>query len=491
MIVVRPPKKKTDSAAELAMQTLNAGTCALLRAPVAETGKYARRVFVTARHAVIERVLSDETTFSLEHYDRRMKAIAGPLRLFLSDETEARNTCLAILLAGQTKVAERIGAGPIAKGQPPDNSRYLDWVAEIVREEARAVIAVLRARDQLNRSRSKGGRDTFINFVREYCFLVTYRCSWRIFGIRSPGKASLFGKVFAIARNLGTKGKKLKLKGELGHSIAQLALYHVSLGYLFSPPKESAGTRFAARIAAQSFLKGIESDLAKPTMLPPDSLIRAIDECRKDFPQVSRTEFDNHLRSIAYELPGSMTLLVGVLASSIAGELHARGSSEQHSEWRQFIGWLRDPASANLAINEAFRLVGQTRMLRTVKSRTELDGIVLEKGDVIYLFPDIASMDPSVFHSPQQITLDPARAQSFVNFGPLQGPHRCYGQFIARTMIRELLLIADEEIEPADGSKLDEFVSLPDNFDWQFRKTVRAPAAGSAESRKGEAGQDH
>ncbi len=470
MIVFRPVAKKKDEVAELARQTLIAGSPALLRAPDEESGKSGPKVFVTARYAIIEKVLGDPANFSVEHYDRRMKAIAGPLRLFLSDETEARDTRLKILLAGQKKVAELICAGEPKAGQPIQDLCYLDWVAEVTREEARAVVEVLRNREMVHRA--DAGPDTIINFVREYCFLVTYRCSWRIFGIRSPGKASLFGRIFALVRNLAAKGKPLKSKGELGHSVAQLALYHVSLGYLFSPPKEIAAMRFVARMAAKSFLKGIEGDLAKPKMLPPNSLIRAIEECRSDFPNVSKADFDNHLRSIAYELPGSMTLLVGVLASGITGELYARGSSEQHAEWRQFIGWLRDPSSVHLAINEAFRLVGQTRMMRTVRSGCELEGIKLEPGDVIYVFPDIASMDPSVFPNPERITIDPARAESFVNFGPMQGPHRCYGQFIARTMIRELLLAADEALEPAGMSSLEEFASLPDNFAWRFRKAV-------------------
>lgn len=121
------------------------------------------------------------------------------------------------------------------------------------------------------------------------------------------------------------------------------------------------------------------------------------------------------------------------------------------------------------AVDEMIRWVSPVRhFMRTAQADTELGGVKIAKGDLVYLSYLAANRDPRVFEDPHRFDVGRANADKHVAFG--FGAHFCLGAQLARMELRTLfrdLLPRLEHIELAGpaGSMRTTFVggtkSLP------------------------------
>jgi cytochrome P450 len=96
-----------------------------------------------------------------------------------------------------------------------------------------------------------------------------------------------------------------------------------------------------------------------------------------------------------------------------------------------------DPALIPTAVDEMIRWVSPVRhFTRTAQADTELGGVQIAKGDVVYLSYLAANRDPRVFENPHQFDVGRANADRHVAFG--FGAHFCLGAQLARMELRTL-----------------------------------------------------
>src|SRR5262249_13215217 len=94
--------------------------------------------------------------------------------------------------------------------------------------------------------------------------------------------------------------------------------------------------------------------------------------------------------------------------------------------------WLaQDWSRAGLAVEEFLRFVSPVQFSkpRYVRSDTELDGVVLKKGDRIMAMLAAANMDPQAHEAPERLDLE-RRPNRHISFGT--GIHFCLGHQLAR-----------------------------------------------------------
>jgi Cytochrome P450 len=450
------PKKSKPSPIEIyAAETLAEGGPALVRAE--ELDAKGGRTYVTARHATVEHVLREEATFSLQHYDELLAEIAGNLRFLLGVDSPERQDRLAMMLAAQSQVSKWIGAGP-----PTQDSVYLDWIASTARKQAQQVIRILR------KSRGPGGQ---VNLIREYGYLVTYLTAKQVFGIPGPDKPPMIVKVMMFLRNFFAKGPWVRMKGELGSAMSMFGLYHLIFGHLFGAGKGAGVLAPLAKIASKSYLKILGDVNAGKLPIPPHSLQAAFGAVRGDFARIKDETYWAHVSAIQYELVSAMTLLVGTAFGRMAGLLVAPEGPHPGIDWNGALSALdtvgRSGQAGHDIIGELLRLSRGTQLMRTVVKPVELEGIALQPGDRILTINDAANFDPRVFADPYQYRL--GRAGSPLIFGAVPGPHSCYGQFIARTMLREMMLVAGNAMQPVEDAELISFLFMPDDLAFEIK----------------------
>ena len=119
-------------------------------------------------------------------------------------------------------------------------------------------------------------------------------------------------------------------------------------------------------------------------------------------------------------------------SSAITGGLEAL---IQHPE--QLARLQADPSLVANAVDEMIRWVSPVRhFTRTAQDDTELAGIPIAKGDLVYLSYLAANRDPRVFEHPHRFDVGRANADRHLAFG--FGVHFCLGAQLARMEMRTL-----------------------------------------------------
>ncbi len=96
-----------------------------------------------------------------------------------------------------------------------------------------------------------------------------------------------------------------------------------------------------------------------------------------------------------------------------------------------------DPALVPTAVDEMIRWVSPVRhFTRTAQADTELGGVQIAEGDLVYLSYLAANRDPRVFENPHRFDVGRANADRHVAFG--FGAHFCLGAQLARMELRTL-----------------------------------------------------
>ncbi|MBC7521134.1 MAG: cytochrome P450 [Sandarakinorhabdus sp.] len=415
------------------------------------------RVFIARRHDIVREILATDTIFSLRHYDDRLDQIANGARYFVSDDQPGRDRRLVKLAAAQAYVEKLIGAGPIPRGAP-----YLDWIAAIARDEAQRAAAILHQRQ---------GPPQPFNFIRDYVFIVTYRAAARVFGVAMPERMPLLVLIYMLLRTLVADRSWPHPSGQSTAATTLVALMHAPFGFVFNPGRNSNYIlKLIARASAEKCLSIINSAIDRPDLAPPASLLAAL---LADAPPPAGQDRAD-IRSILFEFAGAIGLIASRTTADIAALLtKPEAASSVGIDWATVAARLRTSTAgdSHAIMNELVRLTANTKLSRTVRTGVDFHGIALDADDWIILDIAAASRDPHVFASPDRFNPDPARP--IIAFGPTDGKHACYGQFIARTLIREMILVADEWFEPCPGTALEVLGELPDAMAWRCRPQRR------------------
>jgi hypothetical protein len=419
-----------------------------------------KSVFIAAKHAHITAILNNEEAYTLCHYDTLLEEVAGDIRYFVGKSTKERTERVNMLRAAQSKINEatKTDAAPHGKS-------YNSWVEEIVREEIAAILLCLQ---------KVRGHSAPVNLIREVITWTCYRVAYRILGVEILPARSLLAQILIWVRNWLTKSEPVKLQGSYGASVTLNMLLSILFGHVFGTIASSNKVlALAAKWAVADSLKGLNLQLLNPKLHPENTLISALFAVREDFHEIRDNVYASHVRSIIYELEGAMIVVVGKALADIASLLLEGDPKEHGTSWAEVITLLKSEADNDVmttkVINELLRLSGGTRLVRTVAEDHTYQKIELKKHDVILLLVDEGSRDEAAFSNPERFDIHRAGPSQFITFGPINGPHACYGQSIARTMIKEVMLAIDANLFPAEVCKRSDFFNLPDNMAWCFR----------------------
>lgn len=445
----------TDELADLAQALLKPHAPPLERFKPLESDGDSARVFIAARHDVVTKVLSDEVRFSLCHYDLLLAQVAGPVRYLVGQDDDERKLRIRQLHAAQAHV-DKVRKAPIS--QIPANlaPSYRTWIAAVARDEADAILRVLERRGRTGES---------VNFAREYAFLLAYRMARRIIGVPAPAKPPGFVRLLVAVRNILRPGPWVRLNGEMGAATTMLTLLQPLFGHVFGTVTTSPGwLQSISRQTTRDALAAFDLAWDLPAMAPADSLLAGLRAVEGDFGTIP--DYRTQGRSVLFELTGALVLIVGKSLTEIAGFATSPRGHAAGIGWPELVARLADDgrssADHDATINEMLRLVGGSRLVRTVRSDCTWRGIDLREGDRILVMVDTASRDPAAFTDPGKFAPDPARR--YITSGPLQGPHVCYGRVIAWTIMREAILATAGRIVPAKNASLTVFAALPDDL---------------------------
>lgn len=447
--------------ARLTAELMRDGAPALARCEALEDGGVPGvRVFLAARHAVVDEVLRQDERFSLSLYDTLLKQVAGPTRYFVGAKTPGRKRRLAMLLAAQNHLAGLRGGA--TSPSPELAAEYRRWIEQIARSEARAVLTLLLPRLQARAQ---------VNFVRDYTMLVAYRVTRQVVGTAGPERAPLFARLFAFVRNYATNtGMPVSLNGEHGRAMSMAALLHPLFGHVFGTVVRSPGWLVApTRWATQSSLAAIDAGLDNPKVASRLSLVRALAAVRDDFGNIDDDCWRTDARSILFELTGALGVVVANSLAQCVDFMASPRAAAAGTGFDAIIAALADDsagtANQDAVINETMRLAAGNRLVRTVAETGVFHDIALKAGDRVVALVAAASQDPEVFADPARFAPDPARP--YLTSGPFDGPHVCYGRAIAWTVMRVALVEAARVMRPAPDARLSSFLGLPDFMAWE------------------------
>ncbi|MBB3859640.1 hypothetical protein GGQ88_000880 [Novosphingobium hassiacum] len=466
----------TDELAKVAQALLKPHAPALERYRPLETDGDSARVFIAARHDVATEVLSDEVRFSLRHYDLLLAQVAGPVRYLVGEDDALRKLRISQLHAAQAHV-DKVRKAPPSPDPANLAPSYRAWIAGIAREEADAILHVLERRGRTGES---------VNFAREYAFLLAYRMARRIIGVAAPAEPTAFVRLLIAVRNLLRPGPWVRLKGGMGAATTMLTLLQPLFGHVFGTVTTSPGWLQAiSRSTTRDALAAFDLAWDLPGMARADSLLAGLRAAQSDFE--GNADYRTQGRSVLFELTGALVLIVGKSLAEIAAFATSPRGHAAGIGWPELVARLADdtpsPADHDATINEMLRLVGGSRLVRTVRSDCTWRGVDLREGDRVLVMVEAASRDPAAFPDPGTFAPDPARP--YITSGPLQGPHVCYGRVIAWTIMREAIVATAGRIVPAKDAKLAVFAALPDDLPFAIQARPNAPAAKPRHRRRG------
>lgn len=413
------------------------------------------RVFVAARHDAVSGVLCEEPVFSLRHYDELLEQVLPGTRYLVGEDDAARQVRLHQLHAAQEWLDAQRNAP--AAGEPPNMAiGFRDWIGAMAREEADAILDVLQRRASTAEP---------VNFAREYAFLIAYRMARRFIGVPAPETVPGLVRMIVMWRNTLRPGQSLRLKDELGDSVAMLVMLQPLFGHVFGTVVNSPSALQAlTRRTATPALEAIDQALAAPQSAPEHSLLSALVAVRPQFAGVA--DYDLQARSVLFELIGALVLIVGKSLSEIAAFTSSPAGVAAGITWDDLVARMADRRVTlkdhDATVNEMLRLAVSSRLTRTVRNDCQWRGVDLKAGDRVVVLMDPASRDPAAFAEPGRFKPDPARP--YITSGPLQGPHVCYGRGIAWTIMREAIAATQGRIAPAQDTTIAVFAGLPDDL---------------------------
>ncbi len=384
---------------------------------VSETaGRKPVSVVFVARHADVQKVLSDENTFRLDHYRNLLGAIDPSRHMLLENDWGERAIRRAILKAA---------AQEAAWFQPDSNALQ---------------ICARNAVDELLESFCKRRAPGF-DIVGEYGFFAPYLVANRVFGVPGPRAFDLLAWFIVWLKN---DPLKLPFTWETGPFLRQSTWAQLSFAQLFANfENREFLIRFLAMTASKSLRRQIEvrrrqvsrqlAEGSKPSGSA--SLLAALLQVRSEFPQLDEETYSEHLTYLLLETLGTALVLPGLA--------FVKGVERLVAQTNGAIGLGLDQLNEqnkDCWVNETLRLAPPAPfIMRIANEGALLEDIQIRPGEYVCTLVGRAGMDGNVFPDPGVFNLT-RPGDAYLNFGPSSGPHGCFGRHLAPAMLGEMFL---------------------------------------------------
>jgi len=389
-----------------------------------ETRAGGKSMVFVAHHDEVVRVLSDEDDFSLCHYNPLYSAIA-PRGAFIVMRPKGpeREERLAILKAAAARTPW-FGPGPAPR--------------DLARASVDNVLAAVRRRRRFD-------------LISEYGFFVPYLVAKRVLGLAGPRSFSLLPWVYLLN----------------GHSILQIFRpetrpYLTNLVWsefvvaqlMTNLENRKWYIRIAARCGASGLRTQIERYIdASPRTAGDQTLLNALWAVRGDFPQVKKDDvYREHVVSIMTELTGTFLLTLGLgFTASIK-----RWRGREGLGLEQSLQPLRAMNAVDFA-QEQLRLAPPSAyLLRNATGPVALGELTLEPGEYVCALIGSKGVD---IPNPGEVMAGRC-PNTYLHFGPEDGPHRCFGHLLAPAILAEMFLGLTRLPNLAPRGVLTERISL-------------------------------
>ena len=428
--------------------------------------KPALNIHYIARHKDVMDILRGpfKDHISLAHYDDLLRSATPGIEFFLGAPTPSKTERWEILRR--------------AFDHPPKMQRTDAKVFDAITQRAvnKALETILHI----------SGIDGNFNAVRDYGYLVPYLVAVELTGLAMPKKPTMLLRLATMFRNKG-KADKVKLKGLPTQSEQLLLWSQMIFGHAFTNIGDRIGfLRLGDRYASSQYVKAIRYSMSEKHTPPAGSLIARFQAVRHHFPEISDTDYDQHIINTVYEIAGTVVILAGTSFANILSTLHDKGVSVE-----TYLKRVKDKGV--IALDEAMRLTPTTGQLyRRVKTDFTLHGTDFRKGDMICMMLSETMRDADAFPEPDTLSdfskTAPKRSNAdYLNFGPnevIKNPfnpqdstHPCFGQYWARDMLCKMLEGLTTLPEFELNTPLGRFMTLPDSMPASFTLPAHIAAA--------------
>jgi cytochrome P450 len=362
-----------------------------------------RSVVFVARHADVREVLTDEARFRVSHYTRLYGSIAPPgERLLMHEEDDQRRLRYEIL---QAAVAETPWFDPDGAALP---------------KLAETTVADLLATFSARRSPS-------FDAIGEYAYLAPYLVGTRVLGLAGPTRAGLFERLVCFLKSF-PDGRRFT--PETTPYLTQFVWSQLVFGHLFGNFDNGVFLlRLVARLSAHRLLDHIGRQL--PMVAEDDdpahrSLFSALlsKPVRERFEARCEGRYEDHVAALMLELMGTMQAVPGMAFTTILQDWQERDVS-----FEEALAPLA-AVDARLFVMETLRMSPPARfLLRNATPGAKVAGVELGDNEYVCALLANATMNPDEVMTPNEIL--PRDRQVYLHFGPLDGPHRCFGRHVA------------------------------------------------------------
>jgi len=414
-----------------------------------ETRAGAESMVVVAHHADVVRVLTEETTFSVCHYDPLYAAIAPPGAFVLMRPEDAkRKERYAILNAAAAKTP---WFGKDATARRALARACVDNVITSLERRRRFdLFGVISAPPRRRR----------FDLIGDFGYFVPYLVGKRLIGLPGPRRFGVVPQLVCAVNDLPV-GREFT--PETGPYLTGLVWSEFVLGQLFlNFENRQPVFRWVARWGAGRLRAHIERCVDEAKRLraqidsyadgsnklranlrghieksrdteADDTLLGALWLVRNDFPNVSDDDYDQHVVSLMIELMGTVQLIPGQGFSRILGRWVKRGGPGLRSSLD-----LLESIDVDDFVDEQLRLAPPAdHLLRNATRPTVLGGLHVAAGEYVCALVDAAGRD--IPDEPGKVRA--GRGQDcYLHFGPEGGPHRCFGHLVAHAILGEMFL---------------------------------------------------
>ena len=388
---------------KIGAEILNAGPRAIRYRETSARGK--SMVFVAQRGDVV-RVLTDEADFSLCHYTPLYAAIAPPRAcIIMRPEGAERAERMAIL---KTAAARTPWFGP------DPTARH-----DVARACVDNVLAAVK------------GRRPF-DLIGEYGFFVPYLVGKRVLGLAGPRSFSLLALAICLVN-----GHPLiqLIEPETGPYLTDLAWSEFIVAQILKNfENRSWILRTLGRCGASLLRNQSEAYIdAFPRTAGDQTLLHALWAVRRDFPKLKDGVYREHVVSIMMEVAATLLLVPGSGFTGIVDRWLKGPGLEDSLRPLRALGSI----AAEDFVQEQLRIAPpDPQLLRNATRQIDLGGLTLEKGE--YVCALVKSAGADVPDPGQVVTGRPPN--TYVHFGPVGGPHRCFGHLLAPALLAEMFL---------------------------------------------------
>jgi hypothetical protein len=393
-------------------------------------------VFVAHRDDVV-RVLTCEKCFSVCHYNSLYSAVAPPgAAIIMRPEGPVRAERMAILKAAADKT-------PWFKPNP----------------KARRLLA----RKCVDHILATVGRPRSFDLIAEYGFFAPYLIAKRIMGLAPPRSFSLVPLLICLA-NRHPLAQAFAPK--TAPYLTDLAWSEVVVAQLLGNFEDRSWIiRTLARFGATQLRRQIESQVdAVPKAANDRTLLSALWAVQGDF-DVEYDVYREHVVSIMMELAGTILVIPGLGFSGAVDRWLQPGGPGLQESLSQLT-----TMNAQEFVQEQLRLAPPAaKLLRNATATIGLGGLTVKKGEYVCALVKAAGAD-----IPDPDIVKAGRCpNTYLHFGPENGPHRCFGHLLSPVMLAEMFLGLTRltNLTP-HGSVTSRFGSVPGRLMVDFDERV-------------------